>query len=96
MSKKHKHISAMKTTEQKAVQQSQQPQELTPQKLNRLLEKNPFAQLLGMELLEVREGYAYGRMRMDEHFMNIYGGMHGGCSYALALSLIHISEPTRH
>ena len=46
MSKKHKHISATKTTEQKAVQQSQQPQELTPQKLNRLLEKNPFAQLL--------------------------------------------------
>ena len=78
MSKKHKHISAVKTTEQKAVQQSQQPQELTPQKLNQLLEKNPFAQLLGMELLEVREGYAYGRMRMDEHFTNIYGGMHGG------------------
>ena len=51
MSKKHKHISATKTTEQKAVQQSQQPQKLTPQKLNQLLEKNPFAQLLGMELL---------------------------------------------
>ena len=64
MSKKHKHISATKTTEQKAVQQSQQPQKLTPQKLNQLLEKNPFAQLLGMELLEVREGYAYGRMRI--------------------------------
>ena len=58
MSKKHKHISAVKTTEQKAVQQSQQPQELTPQKLNQLLEKNPFAQLLGMELLEVREDCA--------------------------------------
>lgn len=43
MSKKHKHISATKTTEQKAVQQSQQPQKLTPQKLNQLLEKNPFA-----------------------------------------------------
>ena len=94
MSKKHKHISAVKTTEQKAVQQSQQPQELTPQKLNRLLEKNPFAQLLGMELLEVREGYAYGRMRMDEHFMNIYGGMHGGCSYALADTLAGVAAST--
>ena len=50
MSKKHKHISATKTTEQKAVQQSQQPQELTPQKLNRLLEKNPFAQLLAFSV----------------------------------------------
>ena len=94
MSKKHKHISATKTTEQKAVQQSQQPQKLTPQKLNQLLEKNPFAQLLGMELLEVREGYAYGRMRMDEHFMNIYGGMHGGCSYALADTLAGVAAST--
>lgn len=94
MSKKHKHISAVKTTEQKAVQQSQQPQELTPQKLNQLLEKNPFAQLLGMELLEVREGYAYGRMRMDEHFTNIYGGMHGGCAYALADTLAGLAAST--
>ena len=94
MSKKHKHISATKTTEQKAVQQSQQPQKLTLQKLNRLLEKNPFAQLLGMELLEVREGYAYGRMRMDEHFTNIYGGMHGGCAYALADTLAGLAAST--
>ena len=77
MSKKHKHISATKTTEQKAVQQSQQPQELTPQKLNRLLEKNPFAQLLGMELLEVREGYAYGRMRMDETLAGLAASTYG-------------------
>ena len=94
MSKKHKHISATKTTEQKAVQQSQQPQKLTPQKLNQLLEKNLFAQLLGMELLEVREGYAYGRMRMDEHFTNIYGGMHGGCAYALADTLAGLAAST--
>ena len=94
MSKKHKHISATKTTEQKAVQQSQQPQKLTPQKLNQLLEKNPFAQLLGMELLEVREGYAYGRMRMDENFTNIYGGMHGGCAYALADTLAGLAAST--
>ena len=94
MSKKHKHISATKTTEQKAVQQSQQPQKLTLQKLNQLFEKNLFAQLLGMELLEVREGYAYGRMRMDEHFTNIYGGMHGGCSYALADTLAGVAAST--
>lgn len=94
MSKKHKYISATKTTEQKAVQQAQQQQKLTPQKLNQLLEKNPFAQLLGMELLEVREGYAYGRMRMDEHFTNIYGGMHGGCSYALADTLAGVAAST--
>ena len=47
-----------------------------------------------MELLEVREGYAYGRMRMDEHFTNIYGGMHGGCSYALADTLAGVAAST--
>lgn len=56
--------------------------------------QNPFAQLLGMELLEVREGYAYGRMRMDEHFTNIYGGMHGGCAYALADTLAGLAAST--
>ena len=54
MSKKHKHISATKTTEQKAVQQSQQPQELT----------------------------------------NIYGGMHGGCAYALADTIAGLAAST--
>ena len=93
MSKKHKHISATKTTEQKAVQQSQQPQKLTPQKLNQLLEKNPFAQLLGMELLEVREGYAYGRMRMDENFTNIYGGMHADVRMRLLIRLLVWRHP---
>ena len=47
-----------------------------------------------MELLEVREGYAYGRMRMDEHFTNIYGGMHGGCAYAFADTLAGLAAST--
>ena len=61
---------------------------------NAIIERNPFAQLLGMELLELRKGYAYGRMRMDEHFSNIYGGMHGGCVYALADTLAGIAAST--
>ena len=62
--------------------------------LEDLTEQNPFAQLLGIQILELREGYAYGRMRLDEHFTNIYGGMHGGCTYALADTLAGIAAST--
>lgn len=45
---------------------------------------NPFSQYIGMEVLEVREGYALGRIHFEDRHKNVYGGMHGGCAYALA------------
>lgn len=45
---------------------------------------NPFSQYVGMEVLEVQEGYALGRIHFEDRHKNFYGGMHGGCSYALA------------
>lgn len=70
-----------------------EPEPVLPD-LEHIIEQNPFAQLLGIQLLELREGYAYGRMRFDEHFTNIYGGMHGGCTYALADTLAGIAAST--
>lgn len=52
--------------------------------LHDMIEKNPFSKQIGMELLEVKEGYAKGRLKLDEITQNMYGGMHGGCSFALA------------
>lgn len=106
MSKKRKHTLTTQQkkdhlkpqTEEVAVQMEepvqQQEPEFPPLDWAHIIEKNPFAQLLGMELLEVREGYVYGRMRMDEHFSNIYGGMHGGCIYALADTFAGIAAST--
>ena len=37
-----------------------------------------------MELLEVTEGYALGRIRLAKQYENIYGGMHGGCAYSVS------------
>ena len=64
------------------------------EKMQTILKENGFAQLLGMELSEVREGKARGRIRLDEKLSNIYGGMHGGCSYALADTLAGIAAST--
>ena len=47
-----------------------------------------------MELLEVTEGYALGRIRLAKQYENIYGGMHGGCAYSLADTLSGIAAST--
>ncbi len=61
------------------------------EKIQAIIERNPFSRLLGLELLEVSEGYAKGRIPMKKEFGNIYGGMHGGCAYALADTIAGIA-----
>ena len=62
--------------------------------MKEFVRKNPFAQHIGMELLEVTEGYALGRIRLAKQYENIYGGMHGGCAYSLADTLSGIAAST--
>lgn len=64
------------------------------EKVQAIINKNPFSQLLGLELLELSEGYAKGRIPMKKEFGNIYGGMHGGCAYALADTVAGIAAAT--
>ncbi len=61
------------------------------------VEHNAFALENGMELIELTEEIAVGRMKLEKKHMNIYEGMHGGCSYALAdtisgILLVAVSE----
>ena len=57
------------------------------QKLFELAQRNTFAKQIGIELTDVEEGYAKGRIRLAQEKMKVYGGMHGGCAYALADTL---------
>lgn len=67
---------------------------LEKEQMEAILERNGFAKHIGMELLEVEEGYAKGRIRLEAQHKNIYQGMHGGCSYALADTLAGIAAST--
>lgn len=67
---------------------------MTLNEMNEIVERNPFAKYIGMELLEVREGYASGRISFEKQYENIYGGMHGGCAYSLADTLAGIAAST--
>lgn len=57
---------------------------LSFEQMKTCMQKNSFASENGMELIELTENSVLGRMKLEERHMNIYHGMHGGCSYALA------------
>lgn len=44
------------------------------QKLFELAQRNTFAKQIGIELTDVEEGYAKGRIRLAQENMNVYGG----------------------
>ena len=52
--------------------------------LCQMIEENSFAKTIGLEMLELREGYAEGRIPVKEESKNPLGTMHGGCLYSLA------------
>jgi acyl-CoA thioesterase len=46
--------------------------------------QDPFARFLGIELLELREGYSKVAMTVGEHMLNFHGIPHGGVIFSLA------------
>lgn len=52
-----------------------------------LLNKSPFVKVIGLEITEINEGHAVGRIPLKEGNLNPYGSVHGGCLYALADSV---------
>jgi acyl-CoA thioesterase len=48
------------------------------------ISQDPFAQFLGVELLELHEGYSRVTMTVGEHMLNFHGIPHGGVIFSLA------------
>lgn len=59
---------------------------ITPEKLNNLNE-GTMMETLGIEYIEIREGYVYARMFVKKELSQPYGMLHGGATMALAESL---------
>ena len=67
---------------------------MTELECSELLEKNPFARGLKLELLEIKEGYIKAKMPFDTSLTNVYGDLHGGALYAAADTLCGIAAST--
>lgn len=48
------------------------------------MERDPFARSLGIELLELREGYSKTALTVQDHMLNFHGLPHGGVIFSLA------------
>ena len=48
------------------------------------MEQDPFARFLGIELLELREGYSKTALVVQDHMLNFHGLPHGGAIFSLA------------
>ena len=49
-----------------------------------MLQQDAFSQWLGIELLEIREGYSCIRMTIRKEMVNGFGIAHGGIAFSLA------------
>lgn len=52
--------------------------------VDHMLEQDAFSQWLGIELLEVREGYSRIQMTVRKEMVNGFGIAHGGIAFSLA------------
>ena len=59
-----------------------------------VVRNNPFAAQLGIEIVEIREGYVLARVRKKKELENIYGDLHGGCLYTVADNMAGVAAST--
>jgi acyl-CoA thioesterase len=52
--------------------------------LKKYFKKDRYADLAGIELLEIKEGYAKARMKIEEKHHNAMRSVHGGALFTLA------------
>jgi acyl-CoA thioesterase len=58
--------------------------QLAKKVVEQMMRNDRFSQWLGIELLEVREGYSRIRMTLREEMVNGFGVVHGGIAFSLS------------
>ena len=59
-----------------------------------VVKNNPFVAQLGIDIVEIREGYVLSKVKKKKELENIYGDLHGGCLYAVADNMAGIAATT--
>jgi len=52
--------------------------------VNQMMQNDSFSQWMGLEVLEVREGYSKVKMTIRKEMVNGFGIVHGGLAFSLA------------
>lgn len=62
--------------------------------VDKLLKQDPFSNWMGIEIIEVKEGFCNIRCRIREDMINGFGVTHGGIIYSLADTALAFSAAT--
>ncbi|MEP6583137.1 MAG: hydroxyphenylacetyl-CoA thioesterase PaaI [Ginsengibacter sp.] len=57
--------------------------EFARQVVNQMMESDLFSQWLGIEIIEIKEGYSKIKMKLRKEMINGFGIIHGGIAFAL-------------
>mgnify|MGYP002738204993 CR=1 FL=1 len=60
------------------------PNQLANQVVQKMMSEDRFSQWLGIEVLEIKEGYSRIRMTIRPEMVNGFGIIHGGVTFSLA------------
>jgi acyl-CoA thioesterase len=66
------------------MQNNSQADTLAKQVVEKMMQEDRFSQWMGIEVIEVREGYSRIRMAIRPEMVNGFGIVHGGVTFALA------------
>jgi len=61
-----------------------QADQLAQQVVNKMMEHDAFSQWLGIQVVEVKEGYSKIQMTLRPEMLNGFGVIHGGIAFSLA------------
>jgi len=65
-----------------------QADQLAQQVVHKMMEHDAFSQWLGIEVVEIKEGYSKLRMTLRPDMLNGFGVIHGGVTFSLADSAL--------
>jgi acyl-CoA thioesterase len=60
------------------------PDEFATEVVQHMMQKDLFSQWLGIELIEIKEGYSKIKMMVREEMINGFGIVHGGIAFSLS------------
>jgi acyl-CoA thioesterase len=68
------------------MQNNSQADTLAKQVVEKMMQEDRFSQWMGIEVIEVREGYSRIRMTIRPEMVNGFGIVHGGVTFAFAFA----------
>ncbi len=64
------------------------PDQLAQQVVGKMMQHDAFSQWLGIQVIEIREGYSKLQMTLRNEMLNGFGVIHGGVTFSLADSAL--------